>query len=113
MTLIEHLPEGDLDKYIVEATEGGTELEPTLAFLTHEKNRRLALAVAAEQADLSTGFYDATSGDQPTQPIPHVTDSVWADWAQPKPTPKWERAPLPPSPKYLHSPLNYPPVDVE
>lgn len=75
MTLIESLPEQELDKLVAEAKEGGTELEPTLAFLTHEKNRRLALAVAAEQADLSTGFYDA-SKDTATSPI-HVLDSQW------------------------------------
>lgn len=77
MTLIESISEPDLDKYITEATEGGTELEPTLQVLRREKNRRLALAVAAEQADLSTGYYDANSGDQPTQPIPHIADSQW------------------------------------
>jgi len=74
MTLIESLPEGELDKLIIEASEGGTELEPTLSFLRSEKLRRgLLLASMADFND--TGVWTGDPTDTPASGI-HI-DSRW------------------------------------
>lgn len=74
-SIIEELPEYELDGYIAEATTK-PELKETLEVLQREKNRRQGLLLAATEMD-ATGVWDANSGDQPTQPIPHATDNVW------------------------------------
>lgn len=86
-SIIEELHQHELDELEAEAA-ASPELHETLTVLQHEQSRRRALAIAAQQADLSTGYYDAVSGDQPTQPILHVTDNVW-----------------PSGPKFLHAPI--------
>jgi len=78
MPIIEHLSTEHVLAMKAEADAGGTELEPTAAFLRHELARRMKLgdttllALAAEND--ATGVYNADDG---TPDAPPHDDVQW------------------------------------
>ena len=101
-SIIEELPEHELDGYIDEAASK-PELKETLDVLQREKRRRQGLTLAAT-ADLnSTGVVDALE-DTDGMVEPRHVDQVWADWQDRPPAPNYLQ-PISTGPRFLHAPI--------